>query len=378
MFSQEQIESVYGKDFFSVFKLSPHRAFIVINPKLDDDMWHRTLFEEFFHALAGEYGPLTLGLFGYTIEVINDFLMLMFFPPSQFPNFKSPYTQWSNSQKAALQKRYIEELGLNPNTDLRVIVEALRDDLKNNYRIQVGNTRRILSKMLPHPRKATPETKKQFGKSGVEYLEHILLPRERFNQYQPLFPNWSLPVQTRSEVRVVPTIPISLGLNQQVLSRGSLLIPANDLADLTREQQDELVKVIETSQSELRLVIYDDHGQIPLGPAFDTLLRLNNVFFSHDTVSNAYRKYGIPESAGVNLSKEDRGKENVVGMLPPRIKSIRLKEEVGRIAFARLLIVNGGQLPGVTEVNGFIEPSQEMLSFIQQEYLNHLVIAYAA
>ena len=250
------IQPLYGRDFFTHFNIPAHRGFIAISPELNDELWHRTLLEEFFHDLMGDYGPFVLMFFRYQMEVIDDFLMLMFLPPEQLQNFESSYTQWNPEQMAALQKRYREELGLDPNTQLRSILEALLNDLKNDHVLQAGDSWQTLPGMFPlqvtgwealsddlknnnvllvddsgqqlseilsQSTKTAGKKRNEIDEQMQDYLAGILLQRERFSKYQPLFPNWS----------AVPQAGVSEKLSQ--LQGPATISPADKRSELRKE-----------------------------------------------------------------------------------------------------------------------------------------------
>ena len=152
---------------------------------------------------------------------------------------------------------------------------------------------------------------------------------------------------------------------------------ADILAALKPQQADELFSRLFMNRSELRLVVFDEHGQIPNNnPAFSAILRLPNTKITSDTrYQSAAKKYGIPN--GPNILFLTPG-ETFRRTSDKFIKAVLLKNRIGEIEFARLLAMNGGVLPNVHEENGVFDPPNDLLASIGQEQLASLVVAYAA
>ena len=157
---------------------SSAKQIIVIDQTLKD--WHRTLFEETFHILEG---PSAVDNSTGPHEIVNDFLQLLFFRRDRVNDFQSPYTHWSDPQKMALQRRYREELGFNPNTQMRSIIEALQKDFESGVRVTVGpqEAASIFALMSGDYFR---------GRKTIPYLKR-LLKHERFSQHEALFAHWN-------------------------------------------------------------------------------------------------------------------------------------------------------------------------------------------
>ena len=169
------------KEFLQRLGIPPTRRLVVVDPAYEGS--HKTLFEETLHILEGP--SFWHGRMVDNAEKVNDLLQLLFFPRDKVGAFRSGYTHWTDPQKIALQKRYLEEKGLNPNVQMRSILEALLDDLQNKVRLSVGEEQVSLSYLMedrPQGRLA--------GRDTIRYLKR-LLKVERFSRHQPLFPHWT-------------------------------------------------------------------------------------------------------------------------------------------------------------------------------------------
>jgi len=152
------------------------------------------------------------------------------------------------------------------------------------------------------------------------------------------------------------------------------LIGADDLAKLSSAQKDELFAALYLHRSELRLVAFNDHGQIRgEDPALNAILKLSNARFVSETSYAASAKYGIPKGVNVLLIKD-------AARYAPRaeIRAVLLKERAGEIEFARRLAMNGGFLPEAKEGNGIIDAPDSVFAELARSKLRLRVIAYAA
>jgi len=170
-----------------------------------------------------------------------------------------------------------------------------------------------------------------------------------------------------------------LGLAQRNLTgeeKGTFLINSDVLAQLEASQKDELFSRLYLNKSGLRLVVFNERGQIPpADTALRAILKLANVFSTSETsYAAAGEKYGFPGTSRILLMLP--GEElKEAGTL---VKGVRLKKAAGEIEFARLLAMNGGSLPNVPEENGVFDPPGGFLAELDRKILSDLVIAYAA
>ncbi len=213
-----------------------------------------------------------------------------------------------------------------------------------------------------------PITQKMYGKPGPGYsADRITLtaPGETHELQVWVKPLGS---ETRSELRQSERTDTSL-------QKGTLLINADMLAGLSPAQADELFSRLYLNKTDLRLVVFNENGQVPLTPAFNAILKLPNVFKTSGSDYNAAgEKYGFPNSVSVlflNPGEIFQPKSNL-------LKAVLLKKRAGEIEFARLLAFNGGKLPEASEENGVFDPPASFLSDLDQRILSTLVIAYSA
>jgi len=114
--------------FFEKVGLEPtqQKKLVVINSKIHPD---KSLFEEVMHILANDEPNYVKQSDRFFLEILNDFLQLMFTSSEQLESFSSGYVDWSLDEKKALQQRYIVETGFDPNTQMLLILKKLSDDL---------------------------------------------------------------------------------------------------------------------------------------------------------------------------------------------------------------------------------------------------------
>jgi ADP-ribose pyrophosphatase YjhB (NUDIX family) len=163
----------------------------------------------------------------------------------------------------------------------------------------------------------------------------------------------------------------------QAVSRGLFLMKADTLAALNDDQKRELFSRLFANRSELRLVIYDEHGQIPVrDPAINAIVRLPNTTVSSEaSYESEARKYGGPNALSILFLAQGEAFRHEPGKL---LKAVLLKRRAGEFEFARLLAVNDGVFPGAHEENGVFDPPGDLLNAISRENLASLVVAYSA
>ena len=117
--------------------------------------YQMALLEEVFHVLMDGARPVEDSGDHLLGEIVNDVLQIVFYPSSQVDNFLSEYKNWTKDEKLALIKRYVVDLGIDPNTSMRTLIEKLRDDVKNRATIQVGSKTLTVAGILA-PLKVVP------------------------------------------------------------------------------------------------------------------------------------------------------------------------------------------------------------------------------
>ena len=151
---------------------------------------------------------------------------------------------------------------------------------------------------------------------------------------------------------------------------------ADALVNLKPGQKDELFSRLYMNRSELRFVIFDEHGKIPHNdPALNGILQLPNTRLTSDSYDAAVKKYAIPKSVSILFLTPDETFRRAPDLF---IKAVQLKNRVGEIEFGRLLAMNGGSLPEVREQNGVFDPPDSFLATLEQQSLADFVVAYAA
>ncbi len=101
--------------------------------------------------------------------------------------------------------------------------------------------------------------------------------------------------------------------------------------------------------------------------AIRAFLKLPNVQKAYGLdLNTAIRRYATSLENTVILQGEERA--DIFG----KLKYLPLKKELGRIAFAKKIAVNGGQ------EEGLINPGAELIAEIIRTELAQLVVAYAA
>ena len=154
------------------------RAVIIIN-KRQTDHWNRALMEEVFHVLEGDKANdkefiKTDGMKD-ALEIVNDFLRLMFYSKEEIGEFTSDYTTWLPEEKILLLNMYRDRPQRNPNRQLREIIESLQADIRDHKMVSFRGQQRSIRSL--------------FGPEDlpVEKYLKILLKHEHFSHHKPLF-----------------------------------------------------------------------------------------------------------------------------------------------------------------------------------------------
>jgi len=155
---------------------------------------HAVLLEEAFRALERDFQPRDAAELVLR-DVVNDFILLFFYPPRYFRNFESVYAGWNNEVKAKLISFYSGSMKnlANPNRNLRGMIQELKADIEQNESIRIGNETVLLSELfLKKQRLRAPDTVKPHltRERLIGYLGK-LLETERFSGHDPLFPAWN-------------------------------------------------------------------------------------------------------------------------------------------------------------------------------------------
>jgi hypothetical protein len=183
------------------------RLFLEIEPKVRKIMFlhkgketvyfNKSLMEEVFHVLEGdvvldaEWSGENRKNIRDAMEIVNDFLQLMFYPRDRVQFFESSYTNWNLQTRLFFLEKYRDTKGRNPNYQLREIIEDLAKDIT-----QDSSIRRILgAETFPFEK----------------YLR-ILLRHEKFSQYQPLFKSIKDPAQISDNLGGIDLNPAQLDL----------------------------------------------------------------------------------------------------------------------------------------------------------------------
>jgi hypothetical protein len=229
---------------------------------------------------------------------------------------------------------------------------------------------------LPNGRTWGPDNGKILGGRNLTGAEAAIKRQGGRLSFQ--FFGYRASARRRSELRIAPEAVVKWA--ERSGTRSTLLIDADDLARFSDPEQEVSFKSLFTSQKEVRLVVYNDRGQIPQNRALDSLLELPNVFRVDTSAEIAFQRYGMPANLVVHLSKagRDNPRESFSEPSFKRVKFFQLGEEPGVIAVAVLYAKNGGALPGITEKDGFMTVHSQLLALIEQEYLSELVVAWAA
>lgn len=176
------------------------------DPQENDVHPHRVFFEEVLHLLEGWDDDLTAS--DWVRECINSFIQILFLSDEQIRENTDAYLHRTKAEEfIALKNRYLYEKGLDPNYDLNRILDALRQDLRDDTMLRIGSRRiRILSMLVrsyglfeimgPHnpgiKRAMTRELKKEFEAALLSLSTH-----GKYSEYQPLLPSWRKPEGAR-------------------------------------------------------------------------------------------------------------------------------------------------------------------------------------
>ncbi len=168
---------------------------------------------------------------------------------------------------------------------------------------------------------------------------------------------------------------------EQVHTKETLMMSAEDLTKLTQPQQEELYKMLYMNRSQVRLVVYNDQGKMEASPVLDSLFKLDNVSRTNTNADLAFRRYGLPKRMNIHLSKEGRAVNPREEFSPEELSHIKFfrVNQIGVIASTLLYAQRGFQEgQGFTEQNGFVIPTRALLAALEQQYLSQLVFAIAA
>ena len=220
---------------------------IVLNPETYTAL-PRMLFEETLHLLEGCRAmtvslPRSIVGGGLSHEVVNDLLQLLFFSEAQVAAFQSSYTDWTTDEKLALQRRYLRDLGLNPNTQMREIVAALLADIKINQPVQVQGAEVLILHLLfqkcwrrtgltPPPWSWRNDARDTL----VSYL-HDLVASQHFSRYSVLFPGWRLEAPAAAGAEEMPERRAFVMIGPSVMGTAGLEELLTDLGQTTVNPQ---------------------------------------------------------------------------------------------------------------------------------------------
>ncbi|MFZ5802500.1 MAG: SAM-dependent methyltransferase [Candidatus Omnitrophota bacterium] len=153
---------------------------------------------------------------------------------------------------------------------------------------------------------------------------------------------------------------------------GTLLIARAELRELTEKQRKELFTVA-ANQPKARFVIY---GPAARGdPAFaHDLFGLRNVFVTDQDLGSAYRRYGFPGKAAVDVLTGKLSRRRVRSAMP----FLRLENTEGMIAMALLYVLSDGEHPAFVRRAGELELRDRAWLESVRDYLSHQVVAWSA
>ncbi len=184
----------------------------------------------------------------------------------------------------------------------------------------------------------------------------------------------------RSEARRSPLHESSLRTEMRTVeisdsnSKGNFLMTAEMLTNLSPAEKNELFSTLYLHRNELRLVLFGDHKKIPNDPALNAILKLPNTrTVSGNSLADA-EKAASPQGTRILFLAQGQNFRSESN----QTKAVRLSNQPGEIEFARLLLVNGGFLPGVTEKHGVVEAPSSLLAEIVRSELRYRVVSYAA
>ncbi|MCM8774984.1 MAG: glycosyltransferase [Candidatus Omnitrophica bacterium] len=179
--------------------VSPDSARFIVVRSVDEAMYRSILFEKTLHVLEN----IPSSVHNEQMEKIDDFIQILFYESSQASHFRSAYTHWSPDDIRALQEKYRDIPGIDPNTHLLEILKKLQDDFIRNIKITVSGKevplvelfyRGYLSSTVP------PEVVSTFFEQAGPVLNQALIhylnelfENEKFSNYLTLFPGWRLP-----------------------------------------------------------------------------------------------------------------------------------------------------------------------------------------
>ena len=159
----------------------------------DGEYSHRVLLlHEILHALEGDIFSHDLwedddGAQEGMVDIITDFLILMFVPRTEVDKFNDNlgYLSLTSKEKIALLDRYRDGPNINPNTSLRGILQRLQSDIQQDKSIDIGNRAEKIIDLLMTPQ----DSWDGFNNRGdFNKVFTILLQTERFSQHEYLFP----------------------------------------------------------------------------------------------------------------------------------------------------------------------------------------------
>ena len=211
-----------------------------------------------------------------------------------------------------------------------------------------------------------------FEQAGFEIMDarHQGFPKETFHR-----PNsGTFILQKRSEIRLT-SFPRT-GQARTVQQKGTFLMDADVLAALNPAQKDEIFSRLYQNRSGLRLIVFNEHGQIADSDrALNAILKLPNIRLTlESSYEEALKKFGLP---GGRIVLFLRPGQELGGLTYPLLNGVLLKESPGTFIFGEKLLAGNAPL-GVPNKNGVFDPPESLLSSLSQQNLAYLAVAYAA
>lgn len=198
------------------------------------------------------------------------------------------------------------------------------------------------------------------------------------------------PVETnRSEVRVAfPREALSHFQSDQMIRSlrhntqpATVFINASDFPNLSFAQKNEYLYVA-LAKSNLRLIVYNDNGQVK-DQELEALLKLDHVIRTDKDLNQAFVTFSKHNVPNIHLSKSVLPDQNLIRSFKKKVTFFKEQgDKAGTLAVALLWALSDGEGSNFWGVNqgqdGFWTVVDTLIDSLQSSYENNLVFAWAA
>ncbi|MFZ5801692.1 MAG: HEAT repeat domain-containing protein [Candidatus Omnitrophota bacterium] len=198
-------------------------------------------------------------------------------------------------------------------------------------------------------------------------------------------PEDSKRAEVREGMRVLESMPLAAGKVIRQVRQGALpamvFVDAGDFSAMSAAQKNEFFYAV-SSRSEVRLVVYNERGQVE-DRELAALLKMPGVLRTERDLEGASIRFGRANVPSIHLSRNVPVSRELLGRFGRKVAFFRTTgEKSGTLATALLWAVSGGEearIPGVDRSSeGYWTVSESLLNTLDRQYANDLVVSIAA